>query len=237
MQTRPVGPAVERLALELVDRDRVGHLADELIAWLAGSTRFRAFAQAHRDKIRKKLRSAPDAEGRRDVRAELLAARLLLADRRFEVAFEPYGSGRLGPDFGVTFRGTQTFNLEVTRIRRTPDAAFGERLLAKLRQLPPSAPNALLVAIEGASADVLDVAAVARALRSRADLKQEVFFTRRGLDGSRGFYERYLRLGAVIVWCEGAAAEARAALWINGSARIAVPVRVAQACMQCLRID
>jgi hypothetical protein len=239
-QGRPPGPTIERLAAQLVAGGPTS-LADELATWLAGSSRFRAFAETHRDKIRKKLRTASDAEGLRDVRVELLAARLLLADRRFEVAFEAYGSGRLGPDFSATFRGTQAFNLEVTRMRRAPDAdPFGERLLAKLRQLPPSAANVLLVAIEGPSAHALEVAPVARALRARADAKDEAFFARRGFDGTRAFYERYLRLSAVIVWCagaaaDGAAADERAMLWTNGSARIAAPKPAASACLASLR--
>jgi hypothetical protein len=190
----------------------------------------------HRDKIRKKLRVAVDAESRRDVRVELRTAYLLLAERRIAMAFEAYGSGKVGPDFTVTFRGERGFNLEVTRMRRTPDVAgFTGLLLAKLRQLPPSAPNALLVAIDGDSADVLDVAAATRALRARADGKDEAFFAGRGFEGTRGFYERYLRLGAVFVSCEGAAGDARAAMWINRSARIALPGRAALACMRCLR--
>jgi hypothetical protein len=103
------------------------------------------FAEAHREKIWKKLRRATDGEALRDVRAELQAAHLLVADRRIELAFEAYGSGKAGPDFTVTFRAGQRFNLEVTRLRRVPDAtSFGRTLLAKLRQLPPSAPNVLL---------------------------------------------------------------------------------------------
>ena len=38
-------------------------MAQELLEWLAGSARFRAFAEAHRDKIRKKVRGATDADG------------------------------------------------------------------------------------------------------------------------------------------------------------------------------
>jgi hypothetical protein len=213
-------------------------IAAELLGWMAGSARFRAFAEANRDKIWKKLRRATDAEALRDVRAELRAAQLLLADRRIELAFEAYGSGKVGPDFTVTFRGTQRFNLEVTRLRRVPDTTgFAWPLLAKLRQLPPSAPNALLVAIDGPSAEALDVAAATRTLRSRADAKDESFFADRGFAGTRGFYERYLRLNAVVVWCDGAPGDARAALWTNRSARIAMPERAAQACLQCLRAD
>jgi hypothetical protein len=84
-------------------------MAEELVGWLAASARFRAFAEAHRDKIRKRLRTAADAEALRDVRAELQVARLLLADRRVELAFEPYGAGKAGPDFTVIYRGAGRF--------------------------------------------------------------------------------------------------------------------------------
>jgi hypothetical protein len=229
------GTAVERLADHLLQGVPGEPLAAELTGWLAGSARFRTFAEAHRDKIRKKLRSAVESEALRDVRAELQAAHLLLADRRIELAFEAYGSGKRGPDFTVTFRGERPFNLEVTRLRRGPEAGFEGSLLTKLRQLPPSAPNAVLVAIEGDSAQAFDVAGAVRALRALADAKDEAFFVHRGLDGTRGFYERFLRLGAVLVWCEGATGDARAALWTNRSARIALPARAARACVLCLR--
>jgi hypothetical protein len=232
------GPIVERLARDLHDRGPGDPMAEELLEWLATSARFRAFAEAHRDKIRKKLRTAHDAEALRDVRAELRAAQLLLSDPRVELAFEAYGSARGGPDFTVSYRGSGTFNLEVTRLRRVPGAtatAYGAPLLAKLRQLPPSVPNAVLVAIEGDTADAFDVAAATHSLRSRADAKDEAFFTRRGFEGTHGFYERYLRLGAVFVWCEDAVGDARAAPWTNRSARIALPERAVRACLGCLR--
>ena len=229
---------VEQLAGYLLDRGREDAISEELPGWLTGSARFRSFAEVHRDKIRKKLRTAADAEALRDVRAELLAARLLLADPSIELAFEAYGSGKVGPDLTVTYRGRRSFNLEVTRLRRVPDATgFGPPLLAKLRQLPPSVPNALLVAIGGRSAEALDVAGATSALRSRADAKDETFFARRGFDGTRGFYERYLRLGGVLVWCEGSVGDARAALWINRSARIPLPERDIRAVLRCLRKD
>ena len=231
------GPAtaVEQLAGYLAD----GHaddIAEELTAWLAGSARFRSFAELYRAKIRKKLRTAADGEALRDVRAELQVAHILLADPKIELAFEAYGAGKAGPDLTVSYRGRRSFNLEVTRLRRVPDpTGFGPPLMAKLRQLPPSVPNAVLVAIGGSAADALDVAAATSALRSRADAKDEAFFARRGLDGARGFYERYLRLGGVLVWCEGAVGDARAALWINRSARIPLPERDLRAVVRCLR--
>ena len=231
-------PTIEPLADRLLALGPGDPLALELLGWLAASPRFRAFAEANRDKIWKKLRRATDAEALCDVRAELRAAHLLLADRRIELAFEAYGSGKAGPDFTITFRGRQRFNLEVTRLRRVPDATgFVWPLLAKLRQLPPSAPNALLVAIDASAAEALDVAAAIRALRSRADAKDESFFADRGFTGTRGFYERYLRLNAVLVWCEGATGDARSARWTNRSARIAMPERAARVCLQCLRAD
>ena len=194
------------------------------------------FGEMHRAKIRKKLRGAADPEAQLDVRAELQTAHLLLMDRRIEVAFEAYGSGKVGPDFTASFRGGRAFNLEVTRLRRaTAAAGHGGQLLAKLRQLPPSVPNAVLLVIEGDSAEALDVAATFRGLRARADAKEESFFASRGFDGTRGFYDRYLRLGVVIVWCEAAAGDARAASWSNRSARIAFPEQALRACLACLR--
>jgi hypothetical protein len=228
---------VERLAHDLHDRGPEDPLAAELATWLEDSARFRSFANTYRDKIRKKLRGpGADDEAVRDVRAELQTARLLLADRRFEVAFEAYGSGRPGPDLTVTFRAGQRFNVEVTRLRRVPDGAVvGAAILAKLRQLPPSVPNAVVLAIEGLAADAVDIASATQALRSRADAKDESWFSGRGFDGTRGFYERYLRLGAVFAWNDLADGDARAAVWINRSARMAVPEPAARACLRCLR--
>ena len=227
---------VERLAAHLFDGAESDSVAEEIAGWLAGSARFRGFAEAHRDNIRKKLRVATDIEGRRDVRAELGVAHLLLADRRIELAFEAYGSGRAGPDFTVMFRGERSFNLEVTRLRRAPgEATLGRPLLPKLRQLPPSVPNALLIAIEGDRADALDIPAATRALQARADAKDDAFFISRGFDGTRGFHQRYRRLGAVLTWCEGAPAAARASLWANPGARIALPARAIRACLLALR--
>jgi len=210
-------------------------LADELTGWQAGSARFRAFAELHHAKIRKKLRTAADPEAILDVRVELEAACLLLADPRIELAFEAYGSGKRGPDLTVSYRTRPAFNLEVTRLRRIPAATdFEAPLLAKLRQLPPSLPNALLVALGGESAAALDVAGAARGLRSRADAKEAGLFEREGFRGPRDFYDRYLRLGGVITWCEGSPGAARTELWINRSARIPLPERALRATIRCL---
>jgi hypothetical protein len=227
--------SAERAARDVADAGPGGILATELAGWLAGSARFSAFVEAHRPKIRKKLRGAADEASVRDVRAELAVARLLLADRRFELTFEAYGRGG-GPDFTVTYRAGRPFNLEVTRLRRPPDAAaVAGVVLGKLRQLPPSSANLLLVAVEGEAADAADVGAAIRALRARADRKDEAYFAFRGIDGTRAFYERLLRLGGVIVWCEAAVGDLRAASWKNGSARIAMPEAATRAVLAHLR--
>jgi hypothetical protein len=225
---------VERLVHEVTD-GRSDELAAELERWMLESRRVRAFVMAHRQKIRKKLRAAA-ADARSDVRAELRTAALLLGHRRIELAFEAYGAATGGPDFTVTMGGAPPFNLEVTRLHGGSRArGVGAPILAKLRQLPPSRPNVLLVALENDDARAIDVAADVRALRARADARDESFFTARGVGGSRGFYDRFLRLSAVIVWCEAAVGDARAAAWHNPSARIPLPDRATRACVAALR--
>jgi hypothetical protein len=209
-------------------------LADELAGWLRSQPRFRAFADAHKDKIRKKLRLARDANARSDVRAELLVARHLLDERRMDLAFEAAGTRSGGPDFTVTFRGGPSFNLEVTRPRQPVEAPDATRaILPKLRQLPSGAANVLLLAVAGDIA-AWDVAGSVRAVRTQADAKEEEFFTRRGFAGTRDFYERFLRLSAVITWSEAGGAAGRAEAWVNGSARTAVPARALRACVDAL---
>ena len=189
------------------DEPGAGALATEMSGWLESLPRFRDFAERHRDKIRKKLRSARDVETQFDVRAELRVARLLLTDRRIELAFEAYGSQRGGPDFTVTYRTTRQLNLEVTRVRRQPDVAgIAASVLAKLRQLPPSVPNAVLLSVADVDPAELDVGAAAKLLRGRADARDEAFFADRGLSGTRAFYERFLRLGGVFVLNDAGAA-------------------------------
>ena len=230
--------SVERLLDHLFRAAPASPMADELAAWLAESRRFRAFVAANRDKIRKKLRGATDAEAQQDLRAELRVAHLLLADRRIELAFETYGSATGGPDFTVTYRAAQAFNLEVTRRRPASRSdADGGALLAKLRQLPPSIANVVLVAATDDRAEPLDVPAAIRSLQVRANEGDDRFFTERGLDGTRAFHQRYLRLGAVIAWFEGRDGDERATHWINRAARSPVPDAAVMAVLACLRAE
>src|SRR5829696_6143300 len=132
-------PTASRLARELVRGSRADALVPELERWLAGSARFRDFATANESKIRKKLRGAADPDALRDVRLELEVARLLIADRRVVLEWEPFGSASGGPDFGLTIPGLRSVNVEVTRLRRP--AATAEAGVPLARQAPAAAPG------------------------------------------------------------------------------------------------
>src|SRR5215208_3707144 len=79
-------------------------LSGELYQWMDASSRFTAFVETYRDKVRKKIRVASEPESALDVRSELEVAFCLLSDRRLDVAYEPYANlQRRGPDFAVTY--------------------------------------------------------------------------------------------------------------------------------------
>ena len=63
----------------------------------------------------------------------------------------------------------------------------------------------------------------------------EAFLAPRGFPDGRAFYDRFLRLGAVIVLADEGVGGERASEWVNGSARIAVPPPVLRACLAGLR--
>jgi hypothetical protein len=105
--------------------------------------------------------------------------------------------------------------------------AGGERalepaLLGKLRQLPPSASNVLVVALDGADA-APDPAPVLRDLRARADRREDAFFAARGMADAAALHAGLLRLSAVVAWTERAEEGARVAAWSNPGARIVLP--------------
>jgi hypothetical protein len=173
------------------------------------------------------------------VRAELLVAYLIVADRRFELAFEAYGARRLGPDLTVAFRTNQRLNLEVTRLRTLADSneAAAERLAnviaGKLRQLPGEIPNALIVAARGLNVTEDSLVAAVRLLKARTDTRDDVFFTRRGFKDARDFYAQYLHLGGIFVLDE--ASESAGAIFVpNREARQPLPKEALTALLQCL---
>ena len=231
-QTPPV-TAVHRLAEHLLGTVDDHVLTHELGTWLAGSPRFRAFADAHKDKIRKKLRGATDADARRDVRAELRAAYELLVNR---------GSSSRSRRTGRESRAPTSLSPSAERAPSTSEVRgyAGHRTCTRSsgRSSPSSAnlhpaSRTRFIAIEGSGAAGQDLVAATQALRARADGKDEAFFAARGFDGTKGFYDRYLRLGAVFVWSEAESGDDRAATWINKSARIPLPDRAVRACLAC----
>ena len=191
-------------------------LQSELARWLAERRRFAELLSANRDKVRKKLRAAPDDASLLDVRAELLVAALVCADRRFELGFEAYGSGKRGPDFAVSFRDHQRFDLEITRLRRAPSDETGmdarrvaRAILAKLPQLTAGLPNVVAVA----AVVVPDPAVLGEALQI--------------LKG--GAHRQYARLSAVAV-----VTEAGSLLALAPGARHALQREIAVALSRCL---
>ena len=229
-------PTIQRLVAYLADAPELDPEIADMAAWLAASPRFRAFVEANRDKIRKKLRGATSTEARLDVGAELRVAALLLADRRFELAFEAYGAGHRGPDFTVTFRAGRAFNVEVTRRRGPGRAALEPAILGKFRQLPPSASNVVVVATSGDEPPP-DPGPVLRDLRARADRRDDAFFKAFGLDGSAGFHAGLLRLSAVVAVSAGREGSTRVAHWWNASARIQLPESALRALLAALAGD
>lgn len=220
-------PPAERASLEAL-----------LGRWFDESKRFVAFAEAHRDKIRRKLRTATVPGARDDVLAELEAAFRLLADRRIDLAFEAYGSGRRGPDFTVTFRVSHQFNLEVTRPRLSAEAddpgeaVVARAVLAKLRQFPTGTANALFIATPVAqSAD--QVAATIRTLKQRADGGDAAFFAGRGLTLD-DFQSHYRRMSALFVASETGPG---VLAWTNPDARHRLPEGATAACLAALAAE
>jgi hypothetical protein len=219
-------------------------LQSELGDWIEASPRFRSFVEANQDKIRKKLGST-DAAGHLDVRSELLVAWLLLADRRFELAFEAYGAQRLGPDLTVTYRANLRFNLEVTRLRATPEADPGGAepsqgvprlaniVAGKLRQLPAEVPNALVIVTAGLALEEATLGEATRLLKQHNDRRDDVFFARRGFRDARDFYAQYLHLSGIVALDEGATGR-RAIFAANREARHPLPGDVPARLIGCL---
>jgi hypothetical protein len=210
-------------------------LATEVSAWLVASPRFRAFAETYRDKIRKKARGPRDDEGRRDLAFELSVAFRLLEEERFGLEYESYGMGQRAPDFRLTFRSRVRFNVEVRRLRPAPTAdasADPARLIRavcdKLRQLPPSMINVLVIGADGQLTASDALAQAMLWLQDRAAQKDEVLFQQRGFTGLRGFLRHYQRLSGAL-WLAGNSGASTSSLWRNAQARHPLPADLARA--------
>jgi hypothetical protein len=189
-------------------------LSGELTQWMEASSRFTAFVETYRDKIRKKARLAREPETALDLRGELEVAYRLLNDRRLEVAYEPYASAkRRGPDFAVTYRANLIFNLEVARMRADESSRNDERflrlLLYKLGQMQPGVPNLLIIHTRQG----LDLNKLMHEIKTRVEGKDPAFYELSRYANPAAFYKDFLRLSAILLW------GAEAQLWVNKQAK------------------
>jgi len=209
-------------------------LSGELLQWMEASSRFSAFVETYRDKIRKKIRLTREPESALDLRGELEVAYCLLSDRRLAVAYEPYASAkRRGPDFAVTYRANLVFNIEVARIRVEESGVDGidlprkeERflriLLYKLGQMQPGMPNLLVIHTRKELARSIDLGRLMQEIKTRVEGKDPSFYDISHYTSPAAFYKDFLHLSGILLW----AASPDVQLWVNKQARPTLAVEV-----------
>jgi hypothetical protein len=207
-------------------------LSNELLQWMEASSRFTAFVEAYRDKIRKKIRVTHEPESILDLRGELDVAYHLLNDRRLELAYEPYASAkRRSPDFAVTYRSNLVFNIEVARSRLEQSDDDGidlprnkERilrlLLAKLGQMQPGMANLLVIYTHDELAKSIDLGGLMQGLKTRVEGKDPFFYAASRYTSPAAFYKDFLHISGVLLWA------INAQVWINKQARPTLPENV-----------
>ena len=200
-------------------------LSGELYQWMEASSRFTAFVETYRDKIRKKLRVTREPESLLDLRGELDVAYCLLGDRRLAVVYEPYASAkRRGPDFAVTYRANLVFNIEVARLRveesrdnRIDLPRKEERilriLLYKLGQMQPGMANLLVIHTRKELAGLIDLDKLMQEIKTRVERKDPSFYEVSRYANPAAFYKDFLHLSGILLWT------ADPQLWINKQAR------------------
>lgn len=222
------------LLLSHILGDQPHPLAAPLTRWLAESPLFASFVTANRDKIRKKVRSRPDAEAAGDLRCELGYAFVLTRDRRCQLEYERYAAlKQRGPDFSATFKGHMRFDVEVARMRGAPgEGGIGKLtgiICGKLSQLQPGLVGILGLASDAPLFAIEDVDRAMRLLRDSAARRDDAFFARQGLGDSREFHKYQQRLSAIALRCVGEDGElGPAAIWANPQARHQLPRDVAR---------
>lgn len=205
--------------------DGSGELTHELRArcesWCVSSPRFLAFALAHRDKIRKKIRTSAGMEGLRDLQLELDIAYRLLRERRLAVVYEAYKADKTrGPDFTVSYTTRYTFNIEVRRLRGTPTLArWTDAFCDKLHQLPPSSANFVVFGTEGGG-DGFALESVMKHIRALAESKDAAFLARSGFNTSQEFFRAFRRLsGDFHLHAWEMPTESHLSTWLNPQAK------------------
>jgi len=200
-------------------------LSGDLLQWMEASSRFTAFVEAYRDKIRKKIRVIREPESALDLRGELEVAYCLLNDRRLAVEYEPYASAkRRSPDFAVTYRANLVFNVEVARIR-VEENEIGEIdlprkeerilriLLDKLEQMQPSMANLLVIHTREDLARSIHLDRFMQEVKMRVEGKDPAFYAISRYTRPAAFYKDFLHLSGILFW------SAEAQLWVNKQAR------------------
>jgi hypothetical protein len=91
----------------------------------------------------------------------------------------------------------------------------------------------LVVAVDRA-VEAGEVAAAMRTLRARVDARDPGTLARAGAGTPRDFYDRFLRLNAVVAWTEDAPGPERAVGWQDPSARITLDRRALAAVVGAL---
>ncbi len=206
----------------------------EFESWLRQSRRFKAFAQEYRAKIHAKLKNARNEGGRKDLRAELETAALLLKEARFTLEYEKYAASKeRGPDFTVTFKTHTLFNVEVRRIASlefTGGQDIEARvvklilvLLDKVGQMWPGMINLLWLITEGEIAED-DLARALVTLRQLAERKTDDVFTRYGFESAAHFLKKYQQLSGIVIRRPGGVV-----LWPNALAPHKVPPEIVTA--------
>jgi len=200
-----------------------------LAQWIETSPRFATFVDEYRDKVRKKLRSAREPDGVRDVLCELETAFYLLREPRFSLAYAAYAaSQQRAPDFTLTYRTHLACHVEAARLRASPapDAErLGELIAGKLGQMLPGAPNVLVVAAPTAPLEM-----ALKQLQSRAERDDALLFTRAHVRNRSEFFKFYARLSAVTLRGE---ADTAPLLWLNKQARHPLPAPLLRALLAC----
>ncbi len=206
-------------------------LSGELMDWMESSSRFTAFVDTYRDKIRKKIRVNHEPETILDVRSELEVAYRLLNDRRLAVAYEPYASAKgRGPDFAVTYRANLIFNIEVARLR-VEDSEIGEIdparidqrarkeqriiriLLDKLGQMQPGKANLLVIHTREELVRSIDLGLLMQAVKTRVESKDPAFYAAIHYTGPAAFYKDFVHFNGILLWGAGVQ------VWVNKQAR------------------
>jgi hypothetical protein len=224
----------EQLLAYLFD-DKPHILAESMDGWIDSSRRFKDFATEYRDKIRKKIRITQGDSAINDLAVELAVAYQLIQQKRFTVAYEPYGSQkRRGPDFAVTFKSL-IFNVEVTRIdssnmkrKETPptydpqqvNGRLMDTVCDKLGQMRPEMINLLLIATSSDFFAALDLEQALAQLKDRAERKEESLFSRYRFSNTADFFKHYLRLSGLLVH---PISQVQSTLWLNNQAKHALP--------------